>query len=60
MRSWRWLAGVGVALLPAAIYLTVIAATSVNIPRGDDYEALLQFLCEWRGTSTFADTLHRL
>lgn len=33
---------------PALIYLAVLAANAVNVPRGDDSFSILPFLCDWK------------
>ena len=39
--------GVALALLPALLYLVLAARCVSNIPRGDDYLAVIQYLCDW-------------
>ncbi len=53
-RPWspRLLAGVALALAPAAAYLLVVFRHAQNIPRGDDYYSILRFLSDWIASPT--------
>jgi hypothetical protein len=52
--SLKYGTGLLLALLPAAVFFTVLAVYGVNIPRGDDYISILPFLCDWIGSSSLA------
>ena len=46
--------GLGIAVLPVALLVTVIAHKAINIPVGDDFFSLLPFLSDWQEHTSFS------
>jgi hypothetical protein len=43
----HWWLGFAAVCAPAAVYLGVLAHTAINVPNGDDYLSILQFMNGW-------------
>ena len=47
MNKTHWWLGFAAVCAPAAVYLGVLAHTAINVPNGDDYLSILQFMNGW-------------